>query len=264
MLLVISFLIFWYVQYNFNEDDIIKSTYSVTILGDVTGDGTVEINDVSRLYRTYKGVLTLSKIEKITGDVVEDNEIKINDVSKLYRYVKGIQIDKNIGGNLDSKYFLNTAKKVWNWVVLGDRKFKYQEVNNNPIQIPITGSGCNCSAYVSWVLYEFGYTDFKGDQLRTNHFYKTDWNKKYGWTEIKFKKGANITSQLKPGDIVVRVSESTGYGHINIVATNGGTYSYDCGNSSRVKNGAYPNGIQDVAWYKSGNPGKIIRPTIPK
>ena len=163
---------------------------------------------------------------------------------------------------------LNKSKEIWKLMVSGDRNFKYQEVNNNPIQIPITGSGCNCSAYVSWVLYEYGYKDFKGDQVRTREFYTTDWNKKYGWTEIKFKSGANITSMIKPGDIVVRVqiysNGSVGYGHMNIVASNGGTYSYDCGNSSYVKNGTHLSGVQGVSWYKKGYPGKIIRPTIKK
>lgn len=59
-------------------------------LGDLTGDGKIGINDVSRLYRGHKGIITLTDIEKTVGDVTSDGEIGINDVSRLYRYVKGV------------------------------------------------------------------------------------------------------------------------------------------------------------------------------
>lgn len=247
-----------------DNQSIVKPSYSASLLGDVTGDGEIGINDVSRLYRAHKGLITLTKLEKITGDIIADNEIKINDVSKLYRHVKGVIVSDDIGSNLDSKYFLATARRVWDTIVSGDKYFTYRNGN----YIPITTSYCDCSSYVTWVLYEFGYTDFKGEQLYTDDFYKTDFNKKYGWTEIKFQSGSDITSIIRPGDIVVRVpidsNGTVGYGHVDIVATEGGTYSYDCGDSASVKHGAYPEGIQYVSWYKKGNPGKIIRPTIPK
>lgn len=73
-----------------NASEIIKPTYSALVLGDVTGDGKVGINDVSKLYRGYKGIIKLTDDEKNIGDIIYDGEVKINDVSKLYRYVKGV------------------------------------------------------------------------------------------------------------------------------------------------------------------------------
>ena len=73
-----------------NNNNIVKPTYSVYTLGDVNGDGEIGINDVSRLYRYVKGIITLTDEEKNAGDVVADGNIGINDVSRLYRYVKGI------------------------------------------------------------------------------------------------------------------------------------------------------------------------------
>ena len=65
-------------------------TYTLSVLGDITGDGYVKINDVSRLYRGYKELLTLTEAQRLAGDVVIDGNIKINDVSRLYRYQKEV------------------------------------------------------------------------------------------------------------------------------------------------------------------------------
>jgi len=169
----------------------------------------------------------------------------------------------------DSKEFLSTAKQVWDKIVNGNKYFTYHNGN----YIPITTSYCDCSSYVTWVLYEYGYTDFKGMQLRTSNYYNTDWNTKYGWEEIKFKAGQDITSMLKPGDIVVRVpvnsNDVASNGHMNIVASisDKDYRAYDCGNSSYVANGAYPKGVNKYYFYtgknaksQTNNPGKIIRP----
>ena len=65
-------------------------TYTLSILGDLTGDGEVKINDVSKLYRAVKINSKLTEAEKASADTVKDNQIKINDVSRLYRYSKGV------------------------------------------------------------------------------------------------------------------------------------------------------------------------------
>ena len=75
---------------SFDKREVIKPTYSIFLLGDVTGDGEIGINDVSRLYRYVKGIITLTDEEKNAGDVVADGSIGINDVSRLYRYTKGL------------------------------------------------------------------------------------------------------------------------------------------------------------------------------
>lgn len=117
------------------NDNIVKSTYSY-ILGDVNGDGNIGINDVSRLYRYIKGVITLTDFEKSAGDVVQDGEIKINDVSRLYRYTKGIgslttlvsptiyTSDKITSGKTHDVGFLLKIKS-------GNNKVYYCEDDNN-------------------------------------------------------------------------------------------------------------------------------------
>ena len=64
-------------------------TYKIAALGDLTSDGVVAINDVSKLYRYMKGKVTMTAEYVAAGDVATDGSIAINDVSKLYRYMKG-------------------------------------------------------------------------------------------------------------------------------------------------------------------------------
>ncbi len=155
---------------------------------------------------------------------------------------------------------LPVAEKIWHQVVNGD--FHYNAENTE--QIPIKGNLIDCSSYVSWVLYEMGYKDFAGGQHRTRDFMKTDWHKKYGWTEISVAAGEDVTNKVKPGDIVVRTNVAkngkVGYGHVSIVAAvkDGNVYSYDCGDESLWRNSK--GGPQNMTWFmKDDRPGKIIR-----
>ena len=205
---------------------------------------------------------------------IQDEKLKqeySNELEQIYQEIEEIQNaenKKNLNpySNNPKGPFIDTAKKVWTEIVTGDRSFSYYTNTNNPLKIPIEGSYCNCSAFVSWVLYEHGYNDFKGNQLFTREFYNTDWKSKYGWTVINISAGENVTSKIKPGDIVVRVQKykngSVGYGHIDIVASISGSTvkAYDCGSSSKVKHGVYPDGVASYSFFQTDSrPGKIIR-----
>lgn len=169
----------------------------------------------------------------------------------------------------DLEEFRKTAKRVWKEIVTGNRHFTYNANIYN--DIPITNSYCDCSSYVSWVLYEYGYEDFKGKQNKTWNFYRKDWKKKYGWTVIKVKGGENVTNKVKKGDILVRIGHTrkgTYEGHIDIVANikeeNGKKtiVAYDCGDSGFVKNGTHKNGVKEGIRFffeTDARPGKIIR-----
>ena len=66
-----------------------NETYKVAVKGDITGDGIIEINDVSKLYRYYRNRITMTSEYVKASEVTGDNIIEINDVSKLYRYYRG-------------------------------------------------------------------------------------------------------------------------------------------------------------------------------
>lgn len=59
------------------------------ILGDVTGDNVVAINDVVKLNQAVLGKIQLTDVEKKLGDVTFDDVIAINDVVKLNKFVLG-------------------------------------------------------------------------------------------------------------------------------------------------------------------------------
>lgn len=64
-------------------------SYTLSVLGDLTGDGVVKVNDVGKLYRHLKGRDNITDESVLSaGNIVNDGEIKISDVSRLYRYVK--------------------------------------------------------------------------------------------------------------------------------------------------------------------------------
>lgn len=63
--------------------------YTVSVLGDITGSGSVNVGDVAKLYRYLKGKDELEKYYVDAGDILNDGSIKVNDVSRLYRFIKG-------------------------------------------------------------------------------------------------------------------------------------------------------------------------------
>lgn len=63
--------------------------YTVSVLGDITGDGVANMGDVGVLYRYLKGKGNLEFYQISAGDVINNGSIKVNDVSRIYRYHKG-------------------------------------------------------------------------------------------------------------------------------------------------------------------------------
>ena len=63
--------------------------YTASVLGDISGDGEINLGDVSILYNYLKGKKELGIYQQAAGDIIENGIIKINDVARLYRYFKG-------------------------------------------------------------------------------------------------------------------------------------------------------------------------------
>lgn len=64
-------------------------SYTISVLGDINGDGDITVGDVALLYRKLKGKADLEEYQLAAGDILNDSSIKINDVARLYRYIKG-------------------------------------------------------------------------------------------------------------------------------------------------------------------------------
>ena len=154
------------------------------------------------------------------------------------------------GGN-----FLTVAQNIWKKICNGNYSY-------GGSSIPCTGTTVDCSSYVSWVLYEYGYTDFKGGQHCTQQFKNTNWNQKYGWTEINVGGGQNPYNSIQPGDLFVR-DPGNNNGHITLVVRkeNGKIYCYDCGNSKNWRNNPNAEALDKSYMLTDSRSGKIIRVT---
>ena len=128
---------------------------------------------------------------------------------------------------------------------LRNNGFTYAQTGNN---IPITGTGghIDCSSYVSWVLYEAGFTEFEGYQKTSSVFTSNPW----GWEEVS-------VSEAQPGDIL------TYSGHVEIVAGDAGDKFrvYNCGSDNSIN----AEGTEDlpessVSGYSKSSVIKVLRP----
>lgn len=63
--------------------------YQISVLGDVTGTGTVTAGDIAKMYQSVKGKITLDNVALLAGDVTQDGKVAVNDVAKAYAYLKG-------------------------------------------------------------------------------------------------------------------------------------------------------------------------------
>jgi hypothetical protein len=61
----------------------------IAIIGDITGDGKVNIADVSRVYAHVRGTDLLKGEGFTAADVTGDGQVTIADVSRLYGHTKG-------------------------------------------------------------------------------------------------------------------------------------------------------------------------------
>ncbi len=143
--------------------------------------------------------------------VPPDDWIKntVNYMTEMFK-TAGINISSMAGGEL-----LDVAKRCHDYV--RNNQFTYGATGN----IPVSGKSgkIDCSGYVSWVLYEYGYKELKGHQKTTSTLYT--FAKSKGW---EIKKG----SEAKPGDILLNPNE-----HTEIYA--GNNQVYNCGSNSAIQ-----------------------------
>ncbi len=158
--------------------------------------------------------------------------------------------------------FLQTASTIWKKIANGGYSYSMSGVS-----IPPSGSYIDCSSFVSWVLYEYGFKEeFGGGQHNTVAFLTTNWNEKMGWTEIPVAAGEDVSVKVQPGDILVRDTGAGGAnGHINIIAevtSDGRVLAYDCGDASNWNNATAREGkpVDRTSFAKTDyRSGKIIR-----
>ncbi len=224
------------------------------------------------------GTMVHSKddIEAITKTIISPKEIKSNSEngpsleeesnnnendSKKTVTSRSSRISNSSAGTSTTGFkrdtLIDTATACWQYIV-DSGKYTYAGAS-----IPITGgTTVDCSSYVSWILYEYGFEEFKGGQHCTQDFYNTNWNETMGWEEIAVGPGADCSSQLQAGDIFVR-DDGSNNGHVQFILSiegDGTILTYDCGSASHWVTANRDGYASNFAKGDSQNrPGKIIR-----
>lgn len=211
--------------------------------------------------------------------IIADITVK-NDLSTDYMKFNNITLrpGSNTNKNTDITYrgssFITTAQNVWiNGVYKKGNSLNYS--SNIKKAIPVTGKTIDCSSFVSWVLGEYGYSEFYGVKQYNTYelFYRCDGSnstrynpdninlsKKYDWKVYSLTdengdgkiNGSDAAKIVKDGDIVVFP------GHTFIVkeiTSDGNIITYDCGSQSHwttegSEEGTYSTYfIPDSKWY---------------
>lgn len=234
-------------KYAPNSPDLTEQ--QIICLTDMRYQGTINWPDFYAIYATQN-------IESIKSYILGRSS-KNRAEARWKAYSEGIYTTPENEVLDPNKYgaggILGVAKQIW--VEVYNRFTTYGGLGNIP---PSEGqTQIDCSGYVSWVLYEYGYTDFNY-QVNTEKFYNTNWNQKYGWTEIPVGSGENPINILQPGDIFVRYGNGTHHVHIVEHIENGRVYAYDCGDESNWLNSG-GNSVDKSYFLTEVGAGKIIR-----
>lgn len=65
------------------------TTYTLVVLGDVSGDGEIKAKDYMMIKNYIMGTLNLNETEKKAADVSKDNEIKAKDYMVIKNHIMG-------------------------------------------------------------------------------------------------------------------------------------------------------------------------------
>lgn len=125
----------------------------------------------------------------------------------------GISINK-----FGNEEFVQVAKSCHDY--LKENNYYYVQGSNIPKPYEGEENYIDCSAYVTWVLYEYGYTELAGWQKRSEWFVNENNWQNYGWEKIEI-------SKAMPGDIVVRD------GHVEIYYGDG--KFLNCGSTESIR-----------------------------
>lgn len=201
---------------------------------------------------TNNGVTTTTNKTNVSDSVVVKNDYlswvrgKTEVIDKATNFTNLILRDSAIlgGGGL-----VEIAKRCHDAVA--DAGFTYGPTSGGiPVDVNVD-SKIDCSGYISWVLYEAGYTEMEGGQHTTSNGSLGAFGQSKGWEIIE-----NV-DELQPGDICFYRGSINGGdpGHVNIcVGKEGDSFIfYDCGSTNSIQ-------AKDPITYNMGEFGYAFRP----
>ncbi|HJJ16611.1 MAG TPA: CHAP domain-containing protein [Bacilli bacterium] len=220
---------------------------------------TVDLNDTLLVFNECIKNANSEYISVLKKQVQEQAKESLKKNSSDYE----VSYSKDALVSGSSKDVLSAAEKLWENDIASGKFTSYGGVGS----MPPKGTNMDCSGYISWVLYEYGYTEDFSEQKATGYYMTTNFKEKYGWEEISVAAGEDVSDKLQPGDILVRDNGggSGGAGHMNITVEvkDGNVYAYDCGDTkAKAWNEAHGEPLVKNRFAKEDiRPGKIIRVT---
>jgi muramidase (phage lysozyme) len=66
------------------------TAYTIIVIGDVNGDGKITLNDVTQVFRIYRGTFTnATKYQQKAAHIKHNANITLNDVTQIFRFYRG-------------------------------------------------------------------------------------------------------------------------------------------------------------------------------
>lgn len=66
-----------------------NETYTIIVIGDLNGTGTIDLGDVTTLRRIYRGNKIPDEIEFKAARIKKQQTVDVGDVTTLYRFYRG-------------------------------------------------------------------------------------------------------------------------------------------------------------------------------
>ena len=156
-------------------------TFNIVVLGDVTGDGLIEIGDVSKLYNHYRGNKTFDGYYLEAGKLTENDNVTIGDISKLYNFFRGKKAFTYYKGTTN----IQTKEEVETYTLS-----RVNEIRNTP--------NTDISSRTGNIYYVSNDGDDSNDGLSPEHPFKT--LEKIGGLLTNNKIPASSTVLFRDGD----------------------------------------------------------------
>lgn len=208
--------------------------YSYVDTGDMVGEPQVtELEDllVSRIVTdeelTYRYHINRKNTVVVTTREQKWNQGQPQVIDKTSNFTNLILRDSM---NISGAGLVEIAKQCHD--ALANGNFHYGATSGGiPIDVN-SDTQVDCSGYISWVLYEAGYTEMEGSQHTTHNYSLGEFGQSKGWDII-----TNV-DDIQPGDICFYRGSLDGGDpqHVNIcVGVDNGEYVfYDCGSNSAI------------------------------
>ena len=208
--------------------------YSYVDTGDMVGDP--QITELENLHittiltdeeATYRYHINRKNTVVVTTREQKWNQGQPQVIDKTSNFTNLILRDSM---NISGAGLVEIAKQCHD--ALANGNFHYGATSGGiPIDVN-SDTQVDCSGYISWVLYEAGYTEMEGSQHTTHNYSLGEFGQSKGWDII-----TNV-DDIQPGDICFYRGSLDGGDpqHVNIcVGVDNGEYVfYDCGSNSAI------------------------------